>query len=91
MPTYQYECRRCGNVFERFQSIKDKPVKRCPECRGGVKRVPGAGAGIIFKGSGFYQTDYRSKGYGEAAKRDKAASEQKTEKPANKESAKKEG
>lgn len=74
MPTYEYECTKCGHVFERFQSISDEPVKRCPECRCKVRRLFGTGAGIIFKGSGFYQTDYRSKDYHEAAKKDKAAS-----------------
>ena len=67
MPTYQYECSRCGYSFERFQKITDPPAKRCPKCRCGVKRVPASGAGIIFKGSGFYQTDYRSDSYKNAA------------------------
>ena len=91
MPTYQYECSRCGYSFERFQKITDPPAKRCPKCRCGVKRVPASGAGIIFKGSGFYQTDYRSRSYNEAAKKDKAAAEPaKTDKPAKPETAKKE-
>jgi putative FmdB family regulatory protein len=59
MPTYEYECGKCGHRFERFQSMTEPPVKRCPQCRGKVRRVLGAGAGIIFKGSGFYATDYR--------------------------------
>ncbi len=70
MPTYEYECTKCEYRFEKFQSMKDEPVKRCPKCRCKVRRVLGTGAGIIFKGSGFYQTDYRSKDYHEAAKRD---------------------
>lgn len=70
MPTYEYECRKCGHVFELFQRITEPPVKRCPKCKGAVKRLMGAGAGIIFKGSGFYQTDYRSEGYKRAAKAD---------------------
>jgi putative FmdB family regulatory protein len=74
MPTYEYECQRCGHVFERFQSMKDEPLKRCPECRGKVKRLIGAGAGIIFKGSGFYETDYRSDEYRKKAKADKDSS-----------------
>ena len=63
MPTYEYECGSCGHQFEVFQSIKDKPKKRCPECRKGVKRLIGSGSAVIFKGSGFYQTDYRSADY----------------------------
>jgi putative FmdB family regulatory protein len=74
MPTYEYECQRCGHVFERFQSMKDEPLKRCPECRGKVKRLIGAGAGIIFKGSGFYETDYRSDEYRRKAKAEKDSS-----------------
>lgn len=71
MPTYEYECRKCGNCFEAFQSIVDEPLKRCPKCKGKVQRCIGAGAGVIFKGSGFYQTDYRSDGYKKAARADK--------------------
>lgn len=71
MPTYEYECQRCGHTFELFQSMKDKPRQRCPKCRGKVKRLFGTGAGIIFKGSGFYETDYRSSEYKSAAKKDK--------------------
>ena len=63
MPTYEYECTVCAHRFERFQSMSDDPVKRCPVCRCKVKRLFGTGAGIIFKGSGFYETDYRSSGY----------------------------
>ncbi|HAS83428.1 MAG TPA: FmdB family transcriptional regulator [Verrucomicrobia bacterium] len=73
MPTYEYECTKCNHRFERFQSMKDEHVKRCPECRCKVQRLIGTGAGIIFKGSGFYQTDYRSKDYHEAAKKDTSA------------------
>ncbi len=78
MPTYEYECTKCGHRFERFQSMNDEPLKKCPECRCKVKRLIGTGAGIIFKGSGFYQTDYRSKDYHEAAKKDKSAGESAT-------------
>jgi putative FmdB family regulatory protein len=71
MPTYEYECRRCGHAFEAFQSMTDKPLRTCPECGGRVRRLIGAGAGIIFKGSGFYATDYRSTNYTNGAKADK--------------------
>ncbi|OGV58851.1 MAG: FmdB family transcriptional regulator [Lentisphaerae bacterium RIFOXYA12_FULL_48_11] len=64
MPTYEYECTKCQHHFEKFQSMKDKPLQKCPECRGKVRRLLGAGAGIIFKGSGFYETDYKKKSSG---------------------------
>ena len=71
MPTYEYECGGCGHTFERFQSMTAKPVRVCPECgKRSVKRLIGAGGGLIFKGSGFYATDYRSDGYKKAAKKD---------------------
>lgn len=81
MPTYEYVCSKCGREFEQFQSIKAKPLTTCPEevCglrkwgRGRVKRKLSAGAGIIFKGSGFYITDYRSEGYKQAAKKESEA------------------
>ncbi|MFH1412333.1 MAG: FmdB family zinc ribbon protein [Candidatus Omnitrophota bacterium] len=59
MPTYTYKCSECGHGFEQFQSIIDDPIKKCPECKGTVKRLISTGAGLIFKGSGFYQTDYK--------------------------------
>ena len=59
MPTYEYKCRKCGHQFEEFQSISAPPLKRCPKCKGTVVRLLTTGAGIIFKGSGFYQTDYK--------------------------------
>ena len=58
MPTYEYECAKCGHRFEQFQSIKAKPLTKCPVCPGRVKRLLGTGAGLLFKGSGFYATDY---------------------------------
>jgi len=61
MPTYEYECTKCGHVFEVFQQITDKPLNECPKCKGKVKRLIGTGAGIIFKGTGFYATDYKNK------------------------------
>jgi len=60
MPTYEYECEQCGHVFTEFQSMTDDPVKECPECSGAVRRLIGTGAGVIFKGSGFYATDKRA-------------------------------
>ena len=72
MPTYEYECQKCGHRFEVFQSIKDAPKRTCPKCKGRVKRLLGTGAGLIFKGSGFYTTDYRSQSYKEAAKKESA-------------------
>ncbi len=70
MPTYEYECTACAHRFEAFQAITAAPLKRCPKCRRKVRRVPGPGAGVIFKGSGFYVTDYRSPSYKEAAKKE---------------------
>ena len=80
MPTYEYECRKCGHVFERFQSITDEPLKRCPKCRCKVRRLFGTGGGILFKGSGFYQTDYRTSNYREGEKREKSSAPGTTEK-----------
>jgi putative FmdB family regulatory protein len=76
MPTYDYECDACGHKFELFQSIKDEPQKKCPACgKQRLRRLFGTGAAIVFKGSGFYQTDYRSESYKKAASADKTASE----------------
>jgi putative FmdB family regulatory protein len=75
MPTYEYKCDACGVEFERFQSIKAAPVKVCPECKKAkVRRLISSGAGLIFKGSGFYITDYRSDGYKKAAQSDSGTS-----------------
>ena len=74
MPTYEYECQKCGHKFEEFQSMKDAPLTKCPECKGKVKRLIGAGAGFIFKGSGFYTTDYRSSGYSDKKKKESSDS-----------------
>ncbi len=60
MPTYDYKCLSCGHTFELFQSMSDDPVSKCYKCNGEVKRLIGAGAGPIFKGSGFYHTDYKN-------------------------------
>jgi len=81
MPTYGYVCAKCGHEFEKFQSMKDEALSVCPKelCnqkrwgKGKVKRQMGSGAGMIFKGSGFYITDYRSEGYKAAAKKDSGA------------------
>ena len=68
MPTYEYECQRCGYKFEKFQNMSEEPLKKCPQCGGRVKRLIGKGAGIIFKGSGFYVTDYRKTSTSEGSK-----------------------
>lgn len=74
MPTYEYECSNCGHKFEKFQSIKAAPIKKCPACgKNTVQRLIGTGAGLIFKGSGFYITDYRSESYKEKAKAESGA------------------
>lgn len=74
MPTYEYKCGGCGHVFERFQPITAKPVRTCPKCgRRKARRLLGRGATLIFKGAGFYATDYRSASYKEGAKNDKPA------------------
>lgn len=80
MPTYEYQCNDCDIRFEKFQSITAEPIKQCPECGGSVRRLISAGGGLIFKGSGFYTTDYRSEGYKKAEKKEKeSSSESKSE------------
>ena len=91
MPTYDYECDACGHTFELFQSISDSVKRKCPECgKPKLRRLFGTGAAVMFKGSGFYQTDYRSDSYKQAAEKDKKSSDttksdksekKKTEKP----------
>jgi putative FmdB family regulatory protein len=72
MPTYEYQCQACDHQFEEFQSITAKPLSKCPQCgKVRLKRLIGTGAGILFKGSGFYETDYRSDSYKQAAKAEK--------------------
>ena len=74
MPTYEYVCDACNHEFERFQSITESPLRKCPDCgRLKVRRLISGGAGFLFKGSGFYITDYRSEGYKQAAKKEKEA------------------
>ena len=85
MPTYEYECAKCAKIFEVFQRITDKPLSKCPTCKSKVKRLIGTGSGVIFKGSGFYATDYRSEGYKSAAKAEHRAAAPKSE-PAAKDS-----
>src|SRR5438876_4277900 len=73
MPTYDYECEACGHTFEEWQSFHDAELTKCPQCRKKkLRRLLGGGAAIIFKGSGFYETDYRSESYKTAAKADEA-------------------
>ena len=82
MPTYEYECEACGHRFEKFQSITASALRKCPGCgRRRLRRLIGAGSGVIFKGSGFYQTDYRSDSYQKAAKKEDSAGK---DKPADK-------
>ncbi len=88
MPTYDYKCLECENQFEKFQGITAPPLEECPECSGKVKRLIGAGAGLIFKGSGFYITDYRSEGYKESEKKDKKTTSEKSDKSEKKSDAK---
>ena len=71
MPTYDYRCRKCGHRWEVFHSITDEKPRRCPRCRGRGDRVPSGGVGLLFKGSGFYVTDYRSSSYREKARSEK--------------------
>ena len=96
MPTYDYKCRACDARWDEFQPITAEATKTCPTCgKAEAERVIGAGAGILFKGSGFYQTDYRSGDYKKKAEADKKASEPKkegkSEKKAGSESGSKKG
>jgi len=85
MPTYDYVCDACEHQFELFQSITARPIKKCPKCgRKKLRRLIGTGGGVIFKGSGFYETDYRSESYKKAAEAEKKASAPATDKKADK-------
>ncbi len=95
MPTYEYLCRKCGHTFEEFQSMTEEPLTRCPKCgTDNLARVMGTGGGIIFKGSGFYITDYRKTGgssAGDGAKREKEKKEKAKSAPEGKPDAPKDG
>lgn len=74
MPTYEYQCEACGHRFEKFQQITASALRKCPRCGARrLRRLIGAGAGVIFRGSGFYQTDYRSESYRKAAEKESSA------------------
>ena len=89
MPTYDYQCDACDHEFELFQSISEPVKRKCPECgKMKLRRLFGTGAAIMFKGSGFYQTDYRSDSYKKGAEADKKASEKKESKSESKSSGK---
>lgn len=76
MPTYDYRCTECEHTFELFHSMKDKPKRKCPACgKNALERLIGTGAGVLFKGSGFYETDYRSSSYKKGAEAEKKSSE----------------
>ena len=90
MPTYDYECDACGHEFELFQSISDAVKRKCPECgKLKLRRLFGTGAAVMFKGSGFYETDYRSDSYKKGAEKEKKATEKKSEKKDSKASSSK--
>ncbi|MCI0674990.1 MAG: zinc ribbon domain-containing protein [Phycisphaerales bacterium] len=83
MPTYEYRCDACAHQFEEFQSITAAPLRKCPKCgKSKLRRLIGAGGGVIFKGGGFYETDYRSDGYKKAAEAEKKSAEPASEKKA---------
>jgi len=85
MPTYDYQCHACGHTFEKFQAITAPAVRKCPACgTTKVKRLIGTGAGVIFKGQGFYQTDYRSDSYKKEAAKEEPATETSSDKSADK-------
>jgi putative FmdB family regulatory protein len=84
MPTYVYKCKTCNYEFEEFQSIADPPLNKCPKCSGLIERVITGGGGLLFKGSGFYLTDYRSESY----KKAEAAEKSKNTSPASSTSSK---
>lgn len=81
MPTYEYQCEKCGYEFEKFQSMTASVLRKCPKCgKSSLKRLIGTGAGVIFKGSGFYQTDYPSDSYKQSVKKESSTTSKKEEK-----------
>jgi putative FmdB family regulatory protein len=91
MPTYEYKCESCGHEFEQLQSITAKPIRKCPKCKKtSVRRLIGIGAGVIFKGTGFYATDYRSESYKKAAEKEKGTTSPNSKAGAGKSTDKKE-
>ena len=78
MPTYEYECKKCKKRHEAHQSITAKPLTQCPKCKGRLQRLMSLGSGFLFKGGGFYITDYRSKSYQDAKKKDQPSSSSST-------------
>ena len=91
VPTYEYECQECGEVFEKFHKMTQRPRVKCPKCGGKAKKLLGTGAGIIFKGEGFYATDYRSKEYKQAAKKESESRKEPTAKKPDEAKPKKKG
>lgn len=90
MPTYDYECDACGHTWEMFQRIVEDPIKKCPECnKKKARRLFGTGSAVMFKGSGFYETDYRSESYKKGAKAAKEAKSSKSESGGDKSSGQK--
>jgi putative FmdB family regulatory protein len=83
MPTYEYQCKKCNYRFEEFQNISEKPLSRCPQCGGRVQRLIGTGSGFLFRGSGFYVTDYRSENYRKAEKAERGNSKGDTKEKAD--------
>ncbi len=88
MPTYEYKCRDCGHAFERFQGINEPALEVCPECEGRVQRLISTGGGLVFKGPGFYATDYRSGGSRSSGSTETADSGAKTDSGGTSDSAK---
>jgi putative FmdB family regulatory protein len=87
MPTYEYECEKCCHRFEEFQSMTDEPIKSCPVCGGEVRRLISGGGGLLFKGNGFYITDYRSESYKKKEREEKGLPAKTSEKKEKKEPA----
>lgn len=81
MPTYEYECARCQHTFEEFQKITDKPLTKCPKCGGKLRRLITGGVGLIFKGSGFYVTDYKKSNLPQPKKEEKRDLQKPEKKP----------